>query len=529
MTGPDAPVSPAREAAPPDGHRQGPFRSILFSARSEVRALPQPDCFEDLNLDQVVAAICAGREQYNLAPLFHAPLSEEADVLYRHEVMGDVERPDVLAALRRFASAIASMRAHLEQARRLRHPIQRQMWFLDAADIYNQAIRDLAEGLDVAAPTSHGFRSLRAHLDAYVDSVPFTTLEQHGTRLRAALAAVRYALTIHGAKVSVGLFEGQADYSGEIERMFARFKQGAVASYLFDLREAPEMNHVEEQVLERVARLHRETFEDLAGFCRRHARFVDPAIERFDREIQFYLGYLDLIEPLRAAGLSFCHPRLSAPASRSVEDAFDIALAAVLVSQNSEVVCNDFRMSGPERIIVVSGPNNGGKTTFARMFGQLHYLASLGLPVPARSAELPLSDRVFSHFERDEQPESLRGRLEDELVRVRAILGEATADSVIVMNESFSSTTLEDALRAGAEVMRRILERGAACVYVTFLEELASIGEATVSMVSTVVPQDATQRTFKIVRRPADGLAYAWAIAEKYGLSYERLLARITP
>jgi DNA mismatch repair protein MutS len=77
-------------------------------------------------------------------------------------------------------------------------------------------------------------------------------------------------------------------------------------------------------------------------------------------------------------------------------------------------------------------------------------------------------------------------------------------------------------------VMRRILDLGAIGVYVTFVDELASLGEATVSMVSMVAPENPAERTYRIARRPADGLAYAWAIADAYGLSYERLVARIT-
>jgi DNA mismatch repair ATPase MutS len=290
------------------------------------------------------------------------------------------------------------------------------------------------------------------------------------------------------------------------------------------------MNHVAEQILERVALLFPEEFAELDEYCRRHADFADQGVSRADAELQFYLAYADHIGPLRSAGLSFCYPEVSAT-SKDVQAVatFDLALAGKLVRAGQPVVTNDFRLTGRERIFVVTGPNQGGKTTFARTFGQLHHLASVGCPVPGQAARLFLPDRLFTHFAREEDLAQMRGKLEDDLVRAGEIVRAATPDSIVILNEIFSSTTLHDARFLGDKLIRKLMQLDALSVYVTFVDELAALGEQVVSVMSTIVPEDPAERTYQVVRKPADGLAYALALAEKYDLGYERLRARLTP
>jgi DNA mismatch repair protein MutS len=428
-----------------------------------------------------------------------------------------------------FAEQMGRMREHLAQAKKLRYKLQQQRWLLDAVDIYGKAIHGLTDDLTAAPIGSRGLAAFRRYLTDYTNSARYTHLVGQTANLLKGLASVRYCVHLRGNRVQVSRYDGEGDYSAEVTETFAKFQQGAVKNHRVKLPNWADMNHVEAQILGLVAQLHPELFGALDRFCTSHVDFVDPAIGAFDREVQFYLAYLEYIERFQATGLPFCYPEVTAESGEVyAEEAFDLALANKLVPERSAVVPNDFSLEGPERILVVTGPNQGGKTTFARMVGQLHYLASLGVPVPGRGARLLLPDRVFTHFEREEDLANLRGKLEDELVRIHDILGRATASSVIVMNESFASTTLRDALALGTAVMWQLLQLGCLGVYVTFVDELASLDEATVSMVSLIAPENPALRTYKVVRQPADGLAYAAAIARKYGLSYEPLRRRIT-
>jgi len=485
-------------------------------------------CARDLNLDQIVAAVAGDREERDLiTTVLFRRLHDAAAVRYRQEVFQDLEDPALLDAFRRFSGQMSEVQAHLRQLDQMRYRHQREGWFLDAAAVYCQAVASLAEHLAPAQPGSRALRDFRDYLVSYAASAAFTVLASDTRDRKEALGRIRYCTRIRGDRVEVSRYQGEEDYSAAVLQTFERFKQGATRDYLIRYRTWPGMNHIAAQITELVARLFPDEFTALEEYCRKHAGFLDEGIRRAAAELQFYLAYQDYIEPIQAAGLSFCYPEVSA-SSKGIRaaDTFDMALAHKLAGRKP-VVTNDFRLDGPERILVVTGPNQGGKTTFARTFGQLHQLASVGCPVPGSAARLFLPDRIFTHFEREEDLARMSGKLEDDLTRIGEILRTATGASIVILNETFASTTTHDARFLGTKLLTKIMRLGALCVYVTFVDELASLGEQVVSMMSTVVPGNLAERTYKVVRKPADGLAYALAIAEKYDLTYERLRDRL--
>jgi len=521
--GSDVQTEPLRDTA-------GSLASILHppsTARSAGCRLDN-DTSRDLALDQLIARLVEGRAEYALTEDFTRPLRDGDEIRYRQDVFRDLEDPAVRASIGAFGDRMGAVRRSLNLVANLHYGLERQRWLLDAAAAYTACVTDLAGSLNVLPLKSAALRAMSDTLRAYIQTRDFQDLARTSAEVLAQLDAVRYRLRIHGGSVQVSAVrDDEPDYTAAVVETFARFRQGGTKSYLSKVTSPGSMDHVEAAIAGFVARLFPAAFQALRGFSERHQDLIDPQVALLDRESQFYLAYLDVMDRLRPGGVSFCHPDVEMGGELAITDGVDIVLALKATGSGHGVIPNDCALSPRERLVVVTGPNQGGKTTFARMMGQLHYLTSLGVPVPARQATIPSTDRIFTLFERGENLDDQRGHLHDDLVRARHIVTHAGPDSLVLLNEVFSSTSLEDAVFLGGEVLTRLRRKGPRCVCVTFLDELTTLSDDTVSMVAEVDAADPILRTFEIVRRPADGLAYADALADKHRLSYQALTERL--
>ncbi|OMH29024.1 hypothetical protein BKD30_01510 [Tersicoccus phoenicis] len=512
------------------GQSESGFTSILTPGNFRSLSVQSTDTVRDLALDRVFERI--GGSTPTAAHAFGTLLTAVGDVRYRQDVFRALEEPALADAVAGFLTSMTASDRCESAASRASGPYLAELWHLNALTGYVAAVENFDEALTAALTQSPvrstGWDGLQRHVAVYRASAVFGSLAVRAPRLREDISQARHNLLIRdGGKVAVAATDDEADLEQAVLSVFARFRHGEAADHHTVFRE-PAIDHVQAWILERAAQIHPGLFSSLVSLARDTGTYRDPAIARFVDEVPFYLAYLDQLAPLRRSGLVTCYPTVSTSRKdMHVTDGWDLALAARAVAQGDRVVTNDLHLTGPERILVISGPNQGGKTTTARMFGQVHYLAALGCPVPGRTAQLSLCDQVLTVFEREERLDTLEGRLGDEVDRLHAVFARATTHTVIVVNELFASTALHDARILTADVLRRICALDALSACVTFIDELSRLNEHTVSMVARVDTDDAAVRTFRVERRVADGRAYARALAARHGLTLDQIRSRL--
>ncbi|MEU6558560.1 MutS-related protein [Nocardia nova] len=502
--------------------------SVLWRETEHTATVtPHSETIPDLILDRVFAELAARSEGESLDRLLRAPLLDSEDVAYRQEVFADLSTPALRTQLETFSRSMRRIRTHLLELPAVRHPVVGRRLRLDILHFYCRTVLSLHQGLAGIALRSRGLRSWRDYLNAYVARPEFGALVSGCEDVRAELGKIRYAMRIDEHRIVIGEAGEAPDYAAIVERLFEPFTGPWKPAEPDSAPLSAGVHPVEERIVDELAELFPGPFRRMTAHSETFADFVDPVLDRVETELRFYLSYQRMVDRLSARGVEFCLPEVTdAFDGIRVEGACDLSLAAKCADQDQMPVTNDCHLDGEERVIVVTGPNQGGKSTFARMFGQLTYLAALGCPVPARRARLMLTDGIFTHFERRESSSDAAGKLESELIAIDTTLDRSTDRTLIILNESFSSTSTVDAQKIGRQVLRKISERKSVAVFVTFLDELAAL-DGVVSMVAGI-GDDATVRTFKLERKPADGRAFAVALADRFDLSYDAIVRRVT-
>ena len=249
-------------------------------------------------------------------------------------------------------------------------------------------------------------------------------------------------------------------------------------------------------------------------------------------EIEFLVKGTNLLRALKEKGLTLCKPKIVT--DKNVFVANEIYNPCVALKVDDEIITNDVEFKDDIMIFVLTGPNRGGKSVITCAIGLAQAMLQLGMFVPASSAEISIADGIYTHFPTGADDTIDKGRLGEECARLRDIFEDVTADSLVLLDESLSSTGSYEASYIAAEVLAGFSRIGCRCLFSTHLHELAAeidninartAPDSGTRIDSLVAGIEDGKRSFKIYRMKPDGKSYARDIADKYGLSYENIVA----
>jgi hypothetical protein len=188
-------------------------------------------------------------------------------------------------------------------------------------------------------------------------------------------------------------------------------------------------------------------------------------------ELGFYVGCINLHERLANLGEPVCIPAL-APAEKRVLSCRGLYDASLALTAGGSVVGNDIDGDG-KALIMITGANQGGKSTFLRSLGLAQLMMQSGMFVPAAAYRSSLCNGLFTHFKREEDPGMRSGKLDEELARASEIVDRVAANSLILFNESFAATNEREGSEIARQIMTALLDNGIRIACVTHLYELA--------------------------------------------------------
>jgi DNA mismatch repair protein MutS len=291
------------------------------------------------------------------------------------------------------------------------------------------------------------------------------------------------------------------------------------------------------KVLEKVS-------QPIARELKKYVRLNGQFLADLRPDLIFYVQALHLIDKLQAAGMPLTYPKIAPMEERlcRVKSAYNLQLAlqklaAAEESLPQQIITNDINFGPDGRIAILTGPNQGGKTTYMQSIGLIQVLAQLGLPVPGETAEISPLDAIYTHYPVEEQLELGTGRFGDEARRIRAIFEQATRYSLVLLNESLSTTSPGEGLYLARDIVRALRRIGLRAVFTTHLHELAESaprineedpGDSLVFSLVAYKPDGLlsagqSRHTYHIHPGPPIGRSYADQIAARYGISGPQL------
>lgn len=481
------------------------MRAFLMSPDADFSSDQQmspesEDLVSDLGLDRLFDAMAGGdkfvRQVAKAAVL--SPVPSAATVIWRQQALSDcLAHPDRVSQL--YNVAIEALDAH----RRVtffsfnRSPESLMYSSLQSLGQLCNSLRKLRHLAGQYAPDlgSPAFRRLFSSVLQELDETYLKALEGELKELKFPRGVMMSATLGRANKGAHYVLRKPA-----VTTLRGRLSRSGARSYSFTVAERDEaglraLSDLRAKGLNQVANALAQSTEHVVGF-----------FAALRTELAFYLGCLNLERILRAKGEPTCTPRIIDGPGFSTKGLYDPSLSLGLEGQ---AVGNDVD-AGAKELVVVTGANRGGKSTFLRSLGIAQLMMQAGMFVAAEAFSASLCPGVFTHFKRNEDPAMRGGKLEEELARMGKILQELTPGCLLLCNEPFASTNEREGSEIGRQVFLPLVDEGVRVALVTHLFDLAdSLHEMGIEQAIFLrAPRQLGALPFRLVVGPPEPTAY---------------------
>jgi hypothetical protein len=469
----------------------------------------------DLRIRELVSLILGKERDEFLWSLFLEPLDSIDSVVYRLNVFRDLMRTEVYVVTERLVEKVREALSYLETEKEAYEPHKLGL-HLDAALTYIDALERFYSEMLSLGVESDGLKGFLDYVRSIVESEHFKAMKEKAMKAKEARDRMVIRVRIMGDRVVVWRFDGGVDMEKVIEELFSRFRSEESRKVKY-IPTTGGMSHIHAAILEGAFKFYGSEYKAMKEFYDEFPKIIDDGVAAFVREIPFYMLYISFMKKLMSKGYSFTIPRFTSDGRIDVRGFYNIMLA-----EKTGAVPNDLFTSGEKRIFVITGMNSGGKTTFATSFGQLVYLAKLGVPVPAQSAEIPFFTAILTAYPAREDPRESLSRLEQDIVRAAEIMHRSDSSTLIIANELFSTTTSDEGFQLAKIFLEELWRKRSYCLFITFLSGVALL-DFVISLVAQPSPEDPLKPSYKIVPGLPPSEYMAVRIASKHGLTYNDL------
>ena len=321
-----------------------------------------------------------------------------------------------------------------------------------------------------------------------------------------------------------GFVEKMAGYSYMQNVPFA---DSRVRSTIVNVPEGDGINNSTFYLEKVLNRMLESLVKKLRDTLTKYANIAVMNISQLIPEFVYYIRFAEFVEKNMEKGFPFCEAQVIDDDGTSMDanGLYNLKLA-MNVESKDDIVYNDLVFDKEHTIYILTGANRGGKTTVTQAVGLMFVLAQGGIFVPASSFGYKPVDCIYTHFPADEDKTMDLGRLGEECVRFKEIYSECTSDSLLLLNETFSTTSFEEGFYIARDSVRALVSKRVRTIYNTHMHKLAAEAQELddgAGVSSLIMKSDNGKRSFKVEVASPEGLSYARDIAEKYGVTYEML------